>query len=67
MAYGAESSKCVAHWPTIRVLITTGDQWSPEAGHIGKKRTQISDFKTQVVALKGWYNQKTIYMGCVFL
>jgi hypothetical protein len=63
LANGAETSKNVAHWPTICVLITTVDLRSPEAGHIGKKPSPTTDFKTQVVALKGWYNQKSIYVG----
>jgi hypothetical protein len=66
LANWAETSKNVAHWPTLPCLITTVDLRSPEAGHIGKKPLPIPDFKTQVVALKGWYNQKCIYVGsCV--
>jgi len=63
LANGAETSKNVPHWPTLPQIITTVDLRSPEATDIGKKRTQNPDFKTQVVALKGWYNQKSIYMG----
>jgi hypothetical protein len=66
MANGAETWNPVPHWPTLPLYITTVDLRSPEATDIGKKRTQNPDFKTQVVALKGWYNQKSIYEGsCV--
>jgi hypothetical protein len=66
MAEGAESSKCVPHWPTLPQLITTADLRSPEATDMGKKPLPKPHFKTQVVALKGWYNQKSIYVGsCV--
>jgi hypothetical protein len=66
MASGAESSKCVPHWPTLPQLITTGDLRCPEPPDIGQKPLPKPHFKTQVVALKGWYNQKSIYVGsCV--
>ena len=66
MANGAESSKCVPHWPTLPLYIATGDLRRPEPPDIGQKRLPKPHFKTQVVALKGWYNQKSIYEGsCV--
>jgi hypothetical protein len=66
MANGAETWNPVPHWPTLPLYITTVDLRSPEATDIGKKPLPNSDFKTQVVALKGWYNQKSIYEGsCV--
>ena len=63
MGDGAETWKNVAHRPALPPQITTGDLRSPEATDMAEKPPPNSTFRSQVVALKGWYNQKSIYVG----
>ena len=63
MGDGAETWKKVAHRPALPPRITTADLRSPEATDMAEKPPPNSTFRSQVVALKGWYNQKSIYVG----